>query len=109
MSVFRYTRARCRRWNKHRKEASKQVIVVVMSYPVRERSPITLVLSFLDHRCKFNGGQYANPRGEISPDLDPRSEPPTREFPLWDAGSGGYIENCEFPLKLADGNGGVQV
>ncbi|CAM9799376.1 unnamed protein product [Pylaiella littoralis] len=58
--------------------------------------------------CKFNGGQYANPRGEISPDLDPRSEPPTREFPLWDAGSGGYIENCEFPLKLANGNGGVQ-
>eukprot|EP00903_Cladosiphon_okamuranus_P018875 g17361.t1 len=50
--------------------------------------------------CKFSGGQYADMSGTISPDLDPTVNPPTREFPLWDSGSGGYVENCEFPLKL---------
>ncbi|CAN0417558.1 unnamed protein product, partial [Laminaria digitata] len=55
--------------------------------------------------CKFSGGQYANAEGTIGGG-NPMDTPPTRDFPLWDTGSGGYVINCEFPLAIADGNGG---
>jgi len=61
------------------------------------------------HRCQFSGGQYANHFGQIDPNLDPSVSPPTRDFPLWDSGSGGYVQNCEFPLKLMDDNKGTAV
>ncbi|CAM9704547.1 unnamed protein product [Scytosiphon promiscuus] len=65
--------------------------------------------------CKFggDGGQYASASGEVWVDdngavLSPLETPPTLAFPLWDSGAGGYIENCEFPLKLQDENSGTQ-
>ncbi|CAM9847704.1 unnamed protein product [Ectocarpus sp. 12 AP-2014] len=60
--------------------------------------------------CKFagGGGQYANTRGEINPELNPLTDPPTLEYPLWDTGAGGYVDTCYFPLKLVDENGGTQ-
>ncbi|CAM9391156.1 unnamed protein product, partial [Sphacelaria rigidula] len=57
--------------------------------------------------CKFSGGQYADAYGTIDPNSDPSSDPPTQKYPLWDSGSGGYVINCEFPLALADANGGT--
>ncbi|CAM9196343.1 unnamed protein product [Choristocarpus tenellus] len=56
--------------------------------------------------CKFSGGQYANTAGVIDTSSDPTEMPPSREFPLWDTGAGGYVINCEFPIKLADGGSG---
>lgn len=47
--------------------------------------------------------------GTISTDLDPMVNPPTRDFPLWDSGSGGYLTNCEFPLKLVNDKSGTAV
>lgn len=62
-------------------------------------------------RCKFagGGGQYANTKGEISPTLNPLTDPPELDFPLWDSGAGGYVDSCYFPLKLVDENSGTQV
>lgn len=57
----------------------------------------------------MNGGQYANRFGEIDPVLNPRVNPPTRDYPLWDSGSGGFVNNCEFPLKLVAERGGTAV
>ncbi|CBJ25862.1 conserved unknown protein [Ectocarpus siliculosus] len=60
--------------------------------------------------CKFagGGGQYANTKGEINTELNPLTDPPTLDFPLWDTGAGGYVDTCYFPLKLVDENSGTQ-
>ncbi|CAM9409721.1 unnamed protein product, partial [Hapterophycus canaliculatus] len=64
--------------------------------------------------CKFggDGGQYADAFGQVYTDeegiVSPLKNPPVLAFPLWDSGAGGYIENCEYPLKLQDDNSGTQ-
>ncbi|CAM9356690.1 unnamed protein product [Discosporangium mesarthrocarpum] len=57
--------------------------------------------------CKYSGGQYANPYGEIDVVNNPTEMPPSQDYPLWDTGAGGYLINCEFPLKLNDGAKGT--
>mmetsp|Transcript_18207 Transcript_18207/g.28419 ORF Transcript_18207/g.28419 Transcript_18207/m.28419 type:complete len:1333 (+) Transcript_18207:415-4413(+) len=56
--------------------------------------------------CKFSGGQYVSVDGEVSTTLDPSIDAPTREFPFWDVGDHGNIENCEYPLKNLKGGSG---
>ena len=64
---------------------------------------------FVFCRCQFSGGQYANMFGEIDTTSDPMQNPPNRDFPLWDSASGGYVMNCEFPLKLVNDKSGTSV
>jgi len=53
--------------------------------------------------CKYNGGKYVNINGETLTDngviVDPTNNSPTRAYPFWDRGDGGFIEDCAYPLK----------
>jgi sodium/potassium-transporting ATPase subunit alpha len=55
--------------------------------------------------CRFSGGQYVNSKGE-SIINNPTLEGPRVDYPFWDRGDGGYIIDCEFPLKNFAGGGG---
>lgn len=54
--------------------------------------------------CKYVGGQYVNEKGEIDPNRNPQRHPPSWEYPLWDDGDQGYIEDCTFAVKNFWGN-----
>jgi sodium/potassium-transporting ATPase subunit alpha len=76
--------------------------------------------------CRFKGGQYVNIGGEgmdtpvaaltqtqvdlcdddCSQHLGVLSAGPTKAYPLWDRGDGGYIIDCEFPVMNFKGKGG---
>lgn len=54
--------------------------------------------------CKFVGGQYVNEKGTIDAQRHPERHPPRSEYPLWDDGDHGYVEDCVFPVKNFWGN-----
>lgn len=56
--------------------------------------------------CRYNGGHYVNTYGHVDLDRDPQKHPPRREYPLWDAGDGGYVKQCVHPLRAFVGESG---
>jgi len=57
--------------------------------------------------CKFDGGQYVSPTGDVDLDSDPTIDPPTREYPFWDIGDHGNIIDCDFPIRNVAGGSGT--
>uniref|UniRef100_A0A7S2VWB4 Cation-transporting P-type ATPase N-terminal domain-containing protein n=1 Tax=Triparma pacifica TaxID=91992 RepID=A0A7S2VWB4_9STRA len=75
--------------------------------------------------CRFKGGQYVNVEGEgmstpvevftqthvdggvtAKKNLGVLMSGPTKDYPLWDRGDGGYIIDCEFPIMNFKGVAG---
>jgi len=52
--------------------------------------------------CRFSGGQFVNRDGEAAGG----SLVPTATHRFWDRGDGGYVIDCEFPLKSFTGASG---
>jgi len=57
--------------------------------------------------CKFHGGMYVSEDGLIDHTRDPSTTAPASDYPFWDSGDGGYIVDCEFPLKNFQGKSGT--
>merc|ERR1719262_483355 len=53
--------------------------------------------------CQFEGGQYVAESGAIDHTRNPETDMPSPLYPFWDAGDGGHVRNCEFPLKNFEG------
>jgi sodium/potassium-transporting ATPase subunit alpha len=74
--------------------------------------------------CRYRGGQYVNVEGEgmstpvdvitqadVAGGIDAKhlgvlKSGPTKDYPLWDRGDGGYIIDCEFPIMNYKGKSG---
>jgi len=74
--------------------------------------------------CRFSGGQFVNVEGEgmstpiaavstsdVSSGIDAKhlgvlKAGPTKDYPLWDRGDGGYVIDCEFPVINFEGVSG---
>lgn len=54
--------------------------------------------------CRFQGGQFVDKFGNIKTDTTYDSagvitSAPDRDHPFWDRGDGGYVIDCEYPVK----------
>jgi sodium/potassium-transporting ATPase subunit alpha len=56
--------------------------------------------------CQFVGGQYVAESGAIDQSRNPEVDMPSADYPFWDSGDGGYVKNCEFPVKNFRGKAG---
>ena len=60
--------------------------------------------------CRFEGGVYVNHYGEIDVDVttgrtrDPSTTPPRRQYPMWAATAGAYVQDCRYPVNNFRGN-----
>jgi len=61
--------------------------------------------------CRFKGGQFVSTTGAVKPDTTYTidgviNSAPDRTYPFWDRGDGGYVIDCEFPVKNYRGSKG---
>lgn len=55
--------------------------------------------------CKFSGGHYVNLAGVANEDLNPSTDPPTREYPFWFEGFSGEVVDCGYAYNNFAGDG----